>query len=142
MLPPSTLKARYYGCGYMSIISIAFLKEISLSSVERKMTLPGGESNPALARSVGMTGACTKPIYYQGLHHICKGHIVGSADDHNHNDRSLSSASKQVLTNSGGASEVPPRLSCAVVLPKVVPGRDRIVLRRKLEAEGTTYQLM
>ena len=28
--------------------------------------LPGGESNPALARSARMTGACTNPIYYQG----------------------------------------------------------------------------
>ena len=37
---------------------------------ERKMILPGGESNPALARSVIMTGACTNPIYYQGLHHV------------------------------------------------------------------------
>jgi len=34
------------------------------------MILPGGESNPALARSVIMTGACTNLIYYQGLHHV------------------------------------------------------------------------
>jgi hypothetical protein len=45
------------------------------------MILPGGESNPALARSVGMTGACTNPIYYQGLYHISNGHIVGSAGE-------------------------------------------------------------
>ena len=32
-----------------------------------KSLLPGGESNPALARSAGVTGACTNPIYYQGL---------------------------------------------------------------------------
>jgi hypothetical protein len=39
-----------------------------------------------------MTGACTNPIYYQGLYRISDGHIVGSADDHNRNDGSLSSA--------------------------------------------------
>jgi len=42
-------------------------RQASSSKRERKMILPGGESNPALARSVGMTGACTNPIYYQGL---------------------------------------------------------------------------
>jgi hypothetical protein len=35
-----------------------------------KKELPGGESNPALARSVGVTGACTNPIYYQGLNYV------------------------------------------------------------------------
>jgi hypothetical protein len=35
-------------------------------SEHQKMELPGGESNPALARPEWMTGACTKPIYYQG----------------------------------------------------------------------------
>jgi len=39
---------------------------------DEKMILPGGESNPALARPVEMTGACTNPIYYQGLHHVTK----------------------------------------------------------------------
>jgi len=66
--------------------------KISLSSAKRKMTLPGGESNPALARSVGMTGACTNPIYYQGLHPTSNGHIVGSADHHNPNNGYLPQA--------------------------------------------------
>jgi hypothetical protein len=35
-----------------------------------KNKLPGGESNPALARSARVTGACTNPIYYQGLEHV------------------------------------------------------------------------
>ena len=35
-------------------------------------SLPGGESNPALARSEEMTGACTNPIYYQGLENSFK----------------------------------------------------------------------
>ena len=37
-----------------------------------KIELPGGESNPALARPVRMTGACTNPIYYQGLIRPCE----------------------------------------------------------------------
>jgi hypothetical protein len=38
----------------------------------QKKKLPGGESNPALARSVGVTGACTNPIYYQGLDYVAR----------------------------------------------------------------------
>jgi hypothetical protein len=49
---------------------------------EQNRKLPGGESNPALARSSRMTGACTNPIYYQGLVKLCEKNIENLMMDH------------------------------------------------------------
>ena len=54
-----------------------FINDILKKNVNKKekgkKKLPGGESNPALARTSRiMTGACTNPIYYQGINKSTK----------------------------------------------------------------------